>query len=187
MNQGIIVSDIAKWGNTRQAKTRCKPALPKLTERVWSEVTSPWWCGSLASWWMRSWVLSCWSTRAASLCHLCLQPWEMVPVRSRDPPGTLWLRSASKGHLNWESPDSWFLPWTSLWGLALCIEPGPISVGHRQAERLMVIYCLFLCPVRIFSIRNPAPWENRNDSELCYVLLILFSFESSNSFQFTYS
>lgn len=71
----------------------------------------------------------------------------------------------------------------------MCNELGPTAVGHRQAEQLVVIYCLFLHPVGTFSITNPGPCENRKvrERQHCYVLLILFSFESNNSFQFTYS
>lgn len=69
------------------------------------------------------------------------------------------------------------------------VEPGPTAAGHGQAEQLVVIHPLLLCPVGTFSIALTTPWENRRDKERqdCYVLLILFAFESNNSFQFTYS
>lgn len=82
----------------------------------------------------------------------------MVTVKSCSPPGTAQIKFESRSHLHQESPDSWLLPWRSLWVFVVCVELGPTAVGHSQAEQLMAVYCLFLHPVGTFSITNPALW-----------------------------
>lgn len=123
---------------------------------------------------------------SCSMCtaSLCLQPPEMVPGSSCDPAGTVWREAERSARIK----DPLVLPWPSLGGSVLCAGPGsPAAAG--QAEHWVVTHCLFLCPAATSAIRKPCTSGNRRRRERrhSYVLLILFSFESSNSFQFTYS
>lgn len=70
---------------------------------------------------------------------------------------------------------------------AVCWPRTPSAAG--QAEHWVVTHCLFLCPAATSAVHKPCTSGNRRHRERrhSYVLLILFSFESSNSFQFTYS
>lgn len=105
----LALSDTGKWTNARRANPRCKQAVPKLAEHRRlgkSKITAQWRCRSLASRWMRRWARRCGSTCTACLSCLCLQPPEMVTVKSCSPPGTAQIKFESRSHLHQESPDS---------------------------------------------------------------------------------